>query len=283
MLPNATVVAGLNLAPEFTDGAARPGDAWIRTAGWHARGIRRALDAAPKPFRSRQCRPPRRYRAGMMLTKAPPNLSPRCGLTRNLRPAGRPASAASRQLTVSQPVRNSAIARRQSATKPHFAALYAVIGSSVIIRCPSGCNRIWLMRPAAVHHCQARAPEPAPTQEKTVHHRETGARRKPAEKPVKKLIPPRLSCLLPKRPRGEMTTPKHLRIFRRPLTPLPEKGTQGRDGNDRGPPAFERAFNLHPKNFPSCKGRLSGRRSTTCYPRKCCWANGCERAIPRQP
>ena len=44
------------------------------------------------------------------------------------------------------------------------------------------------------------------------------------------------------------------------------------------------AVQLTPEKFSHpAEGRSSGPDSTTWFPRKCCWANGCERAIPKQP
>ena len=126
-----------------------------------------------------------------------------------------------RRLTASQVVQTSPQRPPPISDKPHFAARLRCHRLVRDIRRPAGRNRILAHAPSGGCHPGAR-PEPAPTQEKTVSI-EKPAQEKTSEKPGKKLIRPRLFCLLPKRPRGETTTPKRFENFSKPSTRLPKR------------------------------------------------------------
>ena len=182
---NATVVAGLNLAPE-----SQTGPRVLAMLGYELLGGMRVESAGrwtPLPGLSAYGNAALRgaiergdaYESAAELVAA-------------LRPDAKPSprrsssSAAPHQLTVSQPVQTPNRPPPIS-TKPHFAARYVVIGSSAIFVVVLVATGFWLMRPAAVSTSGAR-PEPALTREKTVSI-ENPAQEKTSEKPVQEADP----------------------------------------------------------------------------------------------
>ena len=216
---NATVVAGLNLAPE-----SQTGPRVLAMLGYELLGGMRVESAGRwTPLPSLSAYGNAALRGAIERGDAYESAAE---LVAALRPDAKPSPrrsssrAAPRQLTVSQPVQTL----QSRAANQHQSPFCGALRGHRLerdIRCPPGRNRILALAPRGGSHC-GEAPSPLSPRKKRCPSRNR-RRRKPAKSPYRKLIRPRLSCLLPKRPRGETTTPKLLRISRRPLTRLPEK------------------------------------------------------------
>ena len=215
------------------------------------------MDPAPKPFRSRQCRPAQRYRAEGCLRKRCRACRSAAGPRPNLRATDRPSRTAPRQLTVSQPVQTFPDRPPPGTRKPHFAALYAVIGSSAIFIVLLVATGFWFSRPRAIPTpSPSPSPEPAPTQEETATLEEPVPKTATTEKPAQKDDPSAPCYLPPKRPRGETTTPELLKISRERLTHLPEGGDPEEEMEMIAARLRSNAVQLTPEKFAMLQGPL---------------------------
>ena len=178
---NATVVTGLNLAPE-----SQTGPRVLAMLGYELLGGMRVESAGRwTPLPSLSAQGNAALRSALERGDAYESAA---GLVAALRPDAKPSpraapnEAASRKLAVA---RSAETPNRAPSTKttPHFAALSAVIGSSVIFVVLLIATGFWLRRPAAVHPPSTN-PRPAPTQAETVTIAKPAQKKAAIEKPV---------------------------------------------------------------------------------------------------
>ena len=182
--PNATIVPALNLAPE-----SQTGPRVLAMLGYELLGGMRTESAGRwTPLPSLSAHGNAALRSAIEQRDAYESAAE---LVAALRPEAKPSRrrssgrTAPRQLTVSQPVQTSPDRPPPSTKKPHFAALYAVIGSSAIFIVLLVATGFWFSRPRAIP-TPSPGPEPAPTQEKTATLEKPAQKTATTEKPAQK-------------------------------------------------------------------------------------------------
>jgi TPR repeat protein/serine/threonine protein kinase len=182
--PNATIVPALNLAPEF-----RTGPRVLAMLGYELLGGMRAESAGRwTPLPSLSAHGNAALRSAIEQKDAYESAAE---LVAALRPEAKPSrprssgGTAPRQPTVLQSVQTSYDRPAPSARKPHFAAMYAVLGSSAIFIALLIATGFWFLRPTEIP-TPSPGPEPSATQEKTATveeqpAEETAAIEKPAQ------------------------------------------------------------------------------------------------------
>jgi hypothetical protein len=180
--PNATIVPALNLAPE-----SQTGPRVLAILGYELLGGMRTESAGRwTPLPSLSAHGNAALRSAIEQRDAYESAAE---LVAALRPEAKPSRhrssgrTAPRQLTVSQPVQTFPDRPPPGTRKPHFVALYAVIGSSAIFIVLLVATGFWFSRPRAI---PTPSPEPAPTQEETVTLEEPVPKTATTEKPAQK-------------------------------------------------------------------------------------------------
>jgi TPR repeat protein/predicted Ser/Thr protein kinase len=182
--PNATIVPALNLAPE-----SQTGPRVLAMLGYEMLGGMRTESAGRwTPLPSLSAHGNAALRSAIEQRDAYESAA---DLVAALRPDSKPSRrrssgrTAPRQLTVSQPVQTFPDRPPPSTKKPHFAALFAVIGSSAIFIVLLVATGFWFSRPRAIP-TPSPSPEPAPTQEKTATLEKPAPKTATTEKPAQK-------------------------------------------------------------------------------------------------
>jgi TPR repeat protein/predicted Ser/Thr protein kinase len=182
--PNATIVPALNLAPE-----SQTGPRVLAMLGYELLGGMRTESAGRwTPLPSLSAHGNAALRSAIEQRDAYESAAE---LVAALRPEAKPSRrrssgrTAPRQFTVSQPVQTFPDRPPPSTNKPHFAALYAVIGSSAVFIVLLVATGFWFSRPRAIP-TPSPSPEPAPTQEKTAALEKPAPKTATTEKPAQK-------------------------------------------------------------------------------------------------
>ena len=181
---NATIVPALNLAPEL-----QTAPRVLAMLGYELLGGMRAESAGRwTPLPSLSAHGNAALRSAIEQRDAYESAAE---LVAALRPEAKPSRLRSssrmtpRQLTASQPVQDFPDRPPPSTRKPHFAALYAVIGSSAIFLVLLVAIGFWLLRPRTVL-TPGPGPEPTPTQEKIAIIEKPAQTTATIEKPAQK-------------------------------------------------------------------------------------------------